>query len=325
MEYLKYCNLGLVFGMVEPNFHSFENLRQVLRDPFFSAIEIRDLWSYSSKEREELQRLLRISLMEVTYETQALLLYQPEYNLNTPDSIVRERTIERLKAEIDAAAFLNARNIITTSGKYLEGIPEEEQLTYLIDSLLVLAAYAQEKGLQLLVEPFDRSIDKKMLIGPLAATLEMAKQVYEKYPNFGLLLDSARFPFLSESREEIVHTLRDYIAQVHIGNCVLGDPQSPIFGDKHPRFGLLGGLVDMNELAHFFKDLFDVGFLTLGSDKIMSLEARPVEGEEPELIIANMKRAFLKAWQMYRNKTQKVVELDANSTKKNFGTDRRAT
>lgn len=301
MEHLRYCNLGLVFGMAEPNYHSFEHLRQVLRDPFFSAIEMRDLWSYSGKERDELQRMLGISLMKVTYETQPLLLYYPEYNLNTPDSVVRERTTERLKLEIDAAVFLRAQSIVTTSGKYLEDVPEEEQLTYLIDSLLVLAAYAQKKGIQLLLEPFDRTIDKKMLIGPLAATLEVAKRVSEEYPNFGILLDCARFPLFQESRKEIVHTLRDYIAQVHIGNCVLADSGSPIFGDKHPRFGISDGLVDAIELTHFFKDLSDVGFLSLGSDKIMSLEARPVEGEEPELIIANMKRAFLKAWHMYRN------------------------
>ncbi|MGB8453607.1 MAG: sugar phosphate isomerase/epimerase family protein [Anaerocolumna sp.] len=301
MEYFKYCNLGLVFGMVEPNYHSFKNLLQVLQDPFFSAIEIRDFWSYSDKEREELQRILEISLLEVTYETQPLLLYHPEYNLNTPDSVVRERTIKRMKKEIDAAALLKARNIVTSSGKFLEEIPEEEQLSYLIESLQILSAYAQEKGIQFLLEPFDRSVDKKMLIGPLSATLEVARQINKKYSNFGILLDCARFPHFPESSEEIVHALQDYIMQVHIGNCVLGDPESPAFGDKHPRFGFLGELNDMEELAYFLKELFDVGFLKLGGDKIISLEARPIEGEEPELIIANLKRAFLKAWKLHRS------------------------
>ncbi|KOM98650.1 hypothetical protein ACP49_05765 [Clostridium botulinum] len=299
MEYLNYCNLGLVFGMAEPNYHSFEKLNQVLKDPFFSAIEIRDFWNYSINERKEFQRMLQISLMEVIYETQALLLYNYEYNLNTDNFAVRERTIERLKKEIDAACLLGARSVVTTSGRYLEDIKEEEQISYLIDSLLILSDYAQQKGIQFLIEPFDRSVDKKMLVGPPYLTLEVAKQVHKQYSNFGILLDCARFPIFSENWEEIVYSLKDYIVQVHIGNCVLGDSESPAFGDKHPRFGFPGKLVDEIKLANFFKSLFDIGFLKLGGDKIISLEAQPIEGEEPELIIVNLKRTFLKAWKLY--------------------------
>ncbi|HEX2925168.1 MAG TPA: TIM barrel protein [Ruminiclostridium sp.] len=300
MEYLNYCNLGLVYGMAEPNYHSFESLKKVLQDPFFSAIEVRDFWSYSENERRELQRMLEISLMEVVYETQPLLLYHPEYNLNTPDYQVRSRTIERFKGEIDAAVLMKARSIILTSGKYLDNIPEKEQLLYLVDSFLTLSEYAQARGIRLLVEPFDRSIDKKMFIGPPDLTLEFAREVHKVYSNFGLLIDCGRFPLFTESRKEILYTLQDYIMQVHIGNCVLGDMESPVFGDKHPRFGYSGSHVDAREIAHFLKDLLDINFLKPGSDKIISLEARPVEGEEPELIIANLKRVFQKAWKMYR-------------------------
>lgn len=301
MEHLKYCNLGLVFGMAEPNYHSLNKLMKVLEDPFFSAIEIRDFWSYSAEKQEELQRMLEISLMEVTYEMQPILLYGTEYNLNSPDEIVRERTIERLKKEIDAAALLHARSIVTASGKYVDEVTEEEQISYLIDSLSELAFYAGKKGIQLLVEPFDRCIDKKMLVGSTEITLLVAKKINSQYNNFGILLDCGRFPLFKENDHEIVYTLRDYIMQVHIGNCVLDDYTSPAYGDKHPRFGLANGLVNENKLAHFLKNLYDVGFLEKGGNKIISLEARPVFGEEPELIIANLKRALLKAWKIFEN------------------------
>lgn len=299
MEYLRYCNLGLVFGMAVPNYHSFNHLSQVLRDPFFSAIEIRDFWSYSQKEQIELQRMLGISLMEITYETQPLLLYNPEYNLNSPDTEVRNKTINRLKKEINAAALLRAKNVVMTSGKYIDGISEETQLSYLVNSLIQLTSYAKEKGVRLLIEPFDRDLDKKMLVGSLPITLQLIKQVYTHDSSFGILLDCGRFPFFNESRQEIVRTLGKYIMQVHIGNCVLEDSENPAYGDKHPRFGIINGMVNETDIALFLKDLYDVGFLKKGGDKVISLEARPVEGEEPELIIANLKRAFIKAWNIF--------------------------
>ena len=299
MEYLRYCNLGLVFGMAEPNYHSLSQIKQVLRDPFFSAIEVRDFWSYSQNEQEVLHKMLKISLMEVTYETQPIMLYKPEYNLNTPDPVVRNRSIERMKKEIDGAALLGARNIVTASGKFIEEFPEDEQISYLIDSLLSLAYYAQEKGVNLLLEPFDRHVDKKMLVGSSSIAFTVAEQVYSKCKNFGLLLDCGRFPLFTEDSRETVKMLSDYIMQVHIGNCVLENIGSPAYGDKHPRFGISNGLVDEFQLSLFLKDLFDVGFLKTGGDKIISLEARPIEGEDPELIIANLKRVFLKAWKLF--------------------------
>ena len=301
MEYLGYCNLGIVFGMAEPNYHSFSKLRQVLRDPFFSAIEVRDFWSYSEKEQAELHRMLQISLMEVIYETQPLQLYIPEFNLNSPDLAVRQETINRLKKEIDAAAYLNARSVVTTSGKFIDGISEEEQIKYLTDSLISLSAHAQEKGILLLLEPFDRDIDKKMLVGSLTNTLQVVKQVRDHCPNFGILLDCGRFPLFTEGSREMVHAMGDFIMQVHIGNCVLADTKSVAYGDKHPRFGIENSLMHSEEIAGFLKDLYDIGFLKRGGSRIISLEARPVEDEEPELMIANLKRTFIKSWMIFKS------------------------
>ncbi|HEX2925156.1 MAG TPA: sugar phosphate isomerase/epimerase family protein [Ruminiclostridium sp.] len=300
MEYLEYCNLGIVYGMAEPNYHSLQKLRQVLQDSFFSAIEIRDFWSYSEKEQAELRRILNISLMEVTYETQPLQLYNPDYNLNSPELFVRQRTISRLKKEIDAAALLNARSVVTTSGKFVDGIPVEEQIQYLTDSLICIASYAREKGIFLVLEPFDRDIDKKMLVGSVPHTLQIVKQVRTQCQNFGILIDCGRFPLFLENSREMVEALGDYIMQVHIGNCVLSDPENAAYGDKHPRFGIGSSLIDAEEIALFLKDLYDIGFLEKGGSRIISLEARPTENEEPELMIANLKRTFVKSWMIFK-------------------------
>ena len=80
-----------------------------------------------------------------------------------------------------------------------------------------------------------------------------------------------------------------------MGNCIL-DPDHPLYGDSHPRFGAPGGVNDAAELAEFLRVLIDIGYLSPGMTRTVAFEVKPMPGESPQIVIANAKRTLMAAW-----------------------------
>ncbi len=167
---------------------------------------------------------------------------------------------------------------------------------WLADSVQVLCDCAAPLGLDITMETFDRTIDKKALIGPSDDAGRFAELVNRN--NFGLMVDLSHLPIQFESPFRALHTLQDFLSHVHIGNCVLDDPDHPAYGDMHPPFGIEGGENDVDELVEFLDVLFEIGYLGSGMDElpIVSFEVKPMEGQSTGLILANAKRTLSAAW-----------------------------
>jgi hypothetical protein len=83
-----------------------------------------------------------------------------------------------------------------------------------------------------------------------------------------------------------------------VGNCVV-DPDTPGYGDLHPRFGWPGGCNDVAELVEFIRALFKVGYLAedTGERPWIGFEVKPQSAEETsEQVIAGTKRVWQEAW-----------------------------
>jgi sugar phosphate isomerase/epimerase len=184
------------------------------------------------------------------------------------------------------------------SGKDPGEADRDRATVALIDSLNQICAYAQTKGIYCLLETFDRTVDKKALIGPAKEAAAVAKAVRTNFANFGLMMDLSHLPQQFETAAEALPAVKDYLAHIHIGNCVTKDAALPAYGDQHPRFGFPGSDVDVPELADFLSQLFKVGYL--GRDKkqlpVVAFEVKPFGNESAEVVIANAKRTLLEAW-----------------------------
>jgi sugar phosphate isomerase/epimerase len=172
----------------------------------------------------------------------------------------------------------------------------------LTDSLQQLCAYAQEKAedrmLSISLENFDRDLDKRQLIGPTKEAAQLAESIWAGSSNFGLTVDLSHLPQLRERIDETILAAVDHLIHVHIGNCVL-EAGSPLFGDKHPRFGAPDSAVGVEEVRRFLEALIYAGYFkrnTPTTMPVVSFEIKPAPGESPELVIANAKRTLLHAW-----------------------------
>ncbi len=270
-----------------------ETIRKVILDEYFTAIEITTI--KDSSERQAVKTMLESSHMTVAYGAQPRLL-TGGLNLNDLNEEGRLRALENLKQGIDEAYEIGASSFAFLSGNYEES-SKEESYQALVKSTLEVCAYAASKGnMKIALEVFDYDVDKKSLIGPAPLALRYAKEVREKYSNFGLMVDLSHIPLIHETIEESILPVKDYIIHAHIGNCVVKSAGMPAYGDVHPRFGFPNGENDVNEVVDYLRVLLNIGFLNTEKPPVVSFEIKPFGDEDPDIVIANAKRTLNEAW-----------------------------
>jgi len=290
-----YMKVGLIHFMAFPETIKgegpiVETVKRIAEDEFFTAIEI--TWMKDPEVRKQVRRMLDTSGMKVGYGAQPAVLTIP-LNPNSLDEEERRKAVEVLKGQIDMAHEMGAKRMAFLSGKDPGEEDREAAVEALVKTTRELCDYAAEKGMGITLETFDRDIDKKALIGPSELAAEFARRVNRA--NFGLMVDLSHMPLLNETPTESVWLVKDYLVHAHIGNCVL-DSNHPAYGDQHPRFGV--GENDVEDVAEYLDALLDVGFLNTDDPPIVSFEVKPMEGEDPDLVIANAKRVLIQAWAM---------------------------
>ena len=259
------------------------------------AIEIG--WIKDPAVRSATRLVLENSHMKVGSAAQSALLLQG-LNLNSLDDDERNRAIDQLKANVDEAAELGARRVAFLSGRDPGDAERPAALDALIRSVNEVCTYAADKDLALTMETFDRSIDKKCLIGPSDYAADFAQIIRQEHPGFGLMYDLSHQPLLFEESEPALTLLKDVLVHAHVGNCVV-DPETSGYGDLHPRFGWPGGCNDVAELVDFIRALFKIGYLAKGKAERpwIGFEVKPQTTEETsEQIIAGTKRVWQEAW-----------------------------
>ena len=274
-----------------------ETVSRIVNDDFFSMIEVGHI--NDPETRKQVAGVIATSHSRVAFGAQPTILTK-KLDPNSSDETKRKEAISTLLPQIDEAKEIGAQRFTILSGPD----PGEEKRAagrdLLVQSLLELCAYAKDRGVSITLETFDRTVEKKSLIGPSDEALSVAKAVKKQYPDFGLMYDMGHAPLLDEDPARSLRLLKDYLVHVHVGNCVKR-PGLVAYGDQHPRFGLTGSENDVPELVKFLHGLFDIGYIRPSPQEIspvIGFELKPVTGEKSESVITNAKRTWRKAWSL---------------------------
>ena len=160
-----------------------------------------------------------------------------------------------------------------------------------------LCSELKPHGITALLEPFDTAVDKRFLYGPTKTCVELIESLKSDIDNFGIELDLAHVPLMSESFEHAIKTVAPHLKRVHLGNCVLKDKSNPRYGDTHPPIGFEGGQIDIPELTEILSLLLEVGFLNKKYRGSTLLEMTPWPGRSVEDTIADNSERIQKAWE----------------------------
>lgn len=291
-----YCRLGIVHGMAWPaclggDGPVIESVTCLAEDPDFDVIEIGRI--NDEAVRNEALAIIRQSGLEIAFAAQPTVLLRGAAPAST-DAATRTKGVDILKADIDLAGEYGAIAFAFMSGKDPGDADRNDATKALIVSTQELCDHAAGGGISVVLETFDRTIDKKALVGPNNEAAALADRVARD--NFGLMLDLSHLPLQGETSREGLTIARRHLKHAHIGNCAMKDPADPVYGDNHPRFGYPGGENGVDELAEFLRVLLDIGYLSRETRPVLSFEVKPLPDERSTVIIANAKRTLAVAW-----------------------------
>lgn len=296
-----YMTVGIVHFMAFPETMGgsgpiVETVGKIAKDPFFGAIELGPI--IDAGTRREVRDLLKGQSMQVGFGAQPIELAN-KLDINSLDQATRSAAIAKIKEGIDMAADVGAGRVAVLSGPDPGEAKRKEATDALVDSLNQLCAYAESKGINsFALETFDRTIDKKSLVGPTVEAIEVSKRVRQQHPGFGLMLDLSHLPLQYETVDQMLQTGKEHLIHAHIGNCVM-ESGHKLYGDLHPHFGCAGGINDVPQLTEFLKGLLDIGYIGQGSQNIVAFEVRPHgihDQDTSEGILTHSKQTLEKAW-----------------------------
>ena len=300
-HWTSYCQMSIVHFMAFPETMLgegpiAETVAKIAEDDFFDAIEVG--WIKDEAVRREVHHIAEVSHLTVAYGAHPALLSQ-KLNLNSLDPESRSRAVIQMKECVQEAAELGARRLVLLSGPDPGDALRGEATRLLVDSLHQICEHGRQYGVGITLETFDRSVEKRALIGPADEAAVLAAKIRSDYGDFGLLYDLSHMPLLDETALQALTILRDHLVHIHVGNCVMDEPAHPAYGDQHPRFGIAGGRNDVPQVVDFIRALIAIGCLQELRNGILPLvgfEVKPQAGESSTQVIANAKRVWRQAW-----------------------------
>ncbi|MCB2185052.1 MAG: sugar phosphate isomerase/epimerase [Deltaproteobacteria bacterium] len=293
-----YLKMGLVHFMAYPQLAGgtgpwAETAARIGRDTFFTAIEVTHI--ADPAEREKVRDVCRLAKLALGFGAHPPIL-GGRLNLNSLDQGERRAAVNRLKELLEEAIYLEAESFVVLSGKDPGEADREAAVEALVASLGELCAYSAERGgPPVIAEVFDCAVDKCCLLGPAPLAARVAQMVKASHQNFGLLVDLSHIPLLGETPRQALEPVAEHLMAAHIGNAVTV-PAMPGYGDYHPIFGTPGSCNDVPEVLEFLRVLKEIGFLDGVKRPMVSFEIKPMEGQDPELVIANAQRVMNLAW-----------------------------
>lgn len=293
-----YLKMGIVHFMAYPQLGGgegpwAETAARIGRDPFFTAIEITHI--ADPDERAKVREVCRLAKLAVGFGAHPPILGHG-LNINSLDEDERLAAVAQLEELIDEAIYMEAESFVVLSGKDPGAASREQALEALAASLGRLCAYSADRGgPPVIAEAFDCEVDKCCLLGPAPLAARVGEMVRAKHDNFGLMVDLSHIPLLNETPEQALRPVAEYLMAAHLGNAVT-QPDMPGYGDYHPIFGTPGSVNDVPEVLEFLRVLKDIGFLDGTKRPMVSFEIKPMDGQDPELVIANAQRVMNLAW-----------------------------
>ncbi|HWR22542.1 MAG TPA: TIM barrel protein [Feifaniaceae bacterium] len=292
-----YAKLGLVHHLLYPECTSDMEYHAATLKEFVKRGDIEALdccLPYDDRLREELIPIIRDCGKDVSY---ALHLF-PARKISLASTDIQEQAVTKLLLgdQIRMAAAIGATGFVFVSGA---DVPDNRPAAQAAFKAFCKWFCGELKpfGITALLEPFDRTIDKKYLYGPIDDCVALVDEIAAEYPNIGIELDMAHLPLMFEGFASSIERCADRIRRVHLGNCVLKDRTHPLYGDYHPPMGLPGGEVAKPELVVILESLLRQGYLSETDRKPLILEMTPFPGKDARYTVEKSMELLESAWE----------------------------
>lgn len=263
---------------------------RVADNGFFGAISIAEI-----DNREDRKRIRDIVETHGIFLTQweTMVIGDEGLNLCALDSRLRDRSVCRIRELIELAAETGVRNVGLLCGPDPGAALRAEATIVVCESLGTLCeATSRHPDMRLMIEPLDRDVHKKGLVGPTPEAVALLDRLKKSHSNVGLSLDTSHAVLLDEDPADTLDMLAPHLLEIHLSNPVL-DRSSPYYGDYHIPPGP-PGVLDVPDFTRVLKHGTRPG--TLPGPVPVSAEVRSPRGGDPwetvELCASTLRRVL---------------------------------
>lgn len=164
--------------------------------------------------------------LDVSVYTPETLAYP--YSFSHPEEEVRKRTVDYFSMAMDDALLFGTNKVFLNSGCGLLDLPREESFARLVDTYKKIAAIAEQKGIELVLEqlqPYESN---------LVLNLQDIKRVLDEVdsPAMYICVDVVAMAVAGEELKDYFEVLgRDWIKLIHFADTchyILGDGELPL-------------------------------------------------------------------------------------------------
>jgi sugar phosphate isomerase/epimerase len=209
-------------------------LHQAAEIPFYQAVELGYIRDAAC--RREIKRIVTERHWQLTQWCSPVIADQG-LALSSLDKVERRKAVDLAIRMLEGVAECGGVRCGLQSGPDVGVDQREEAKQALTESCLEISRAAEQyPGLYLIIEPLDRYVHKKQLLGPIDETVAWFSQLKQACTNFYIHWDSAHEKLGGADLVKSVTLAAPYLAQFHICNCVT-DPQHPYYGDHHMDVG----------------------------------------------------------------------------------------
>ncbi len=254
----------------------YDTLKTVIND---DRLEILDLWIADDEPLRSKEIELVSNCGKEIYYNCGNRAGKPALEPASFNPEKRQYTIDVYKDEIVRAKGCKAVKVITNSGP---NNPENRAGAFdmLVDFYCQLCEFAPE--MLIMIEPTDYDMSKRKLIGTSKEAADICRRVRAKgFENMASMVDMCHIPLMHETLEQAIRDSGEFLAHIHIGNCIKNDKSHKLYGDKHVALCIEGGEYGIDDLAELFRVGLEVGYFNIETRGSASIEMRTLQGEDP--------------------------------------------
>lgn len=250
-----------------------ETLREIVKFENVSALDCW-VWRGNERSREEI-KILKDSGKIINYNIGDRFGEDPCFPAS-PSKTERERAYSLIMREIGYALELSSKKIVIGSGPDIPN--DREGAKERFGEIIMRIGEELPSDVELALEPTDWDIDKHFLFGPVKETTDFIHKIRTRgFKNFGMLLDMSHIPIMYETLETAIKSAEDTIIHIHLGNCIIKNPSSPYYGDRHVPWSYPESEYTEEDGIKFIRLLKNIGYLDKDRNTV-SFEMRRYDG-----------------------------------------------
>ena len=275
-------------AMVDARAHT-DTLKKLAANPIVDAL---DCWLWRTDRAAEERKILLDSGKIINYNIGDR--FGEDIALPSSRSAAdRDRAYSLMMREIEYGLSLDSKKIVFGSGP--DDPTDHAGAKERFFELIMKVTESLPKDVSLAFEPTDWDIHKHFLFGPLDETVEFIERVRASgFERLGLLIDMCHVPIIYETLESALAKGGKVLNHVHLGNAVIKDKTSSLYGDCHPAWSYPGSEFTEDDGVKFIRMLGGAGYLDAPGATV-SFEMRPYVGMSSEESLARWVEVYKKA------------------------------